>query len=207
MLIATVIAGVAKYRTITSFLKIFLLVLWAGLITTGFSEYYIYVLKRGNNSLVNNFFVLFETAFLLYAASLIFKSPAARFALLAAGITIGATWTFESYRDGMLNFNSYAYLAECACLLIIYVVVMYRAVLNTNTPLRSGIFWMSAGVVINAGCNIPFFCLFYYLQQYNITISQKLYLIIPVVASTQYLCCIVAFCLSKPPTQKISDGK
>ena len=198
LLLSAIVTGLARIRRLSSFFRIFIYALITGFLTTPISDYLHYTRKWANTGIVDNMFVILETGLLLYAASLALKSPAARLAIVAAGFVIAAIWVAESYQHTIYSFNTYSYLAECIMLLTAYVTVMYHEVLRSALTFRNAVFWLSLGVIINAGCNIPFFCLFRYLTHYNIPVARKLYLIVGLVSDIQYVCCIIAFAVYKP---------
>lgn len=150
-----------------------------------------------NNQWVMNAHLLVETVLLIVAAYLYFNNRAGRMMAICLLLVFALVVIIQLSQNGFALYWNYADVAACICLTALYSFLLYDFSLQRKTPWwASPEIFVCLGILIYAGCSVPYIALMHYLErEYPAANNMLFHLINDVLANFRYLLTAFAFWL------------
>lgn len=187
-------AAAPVIRTLTPFYRIIVLSVLLGFAALIGGIVLQLAASGAGNQWLFNFYIPAETAVLLYAGSLVFRSSGAKAVLCIAFALFFATWGWQVAQTGIGVFANKAAMLESVFLVALYLFILYRhTILHDGPVYRSPVFWICCGIILFFGCNIPYIGVIHFLEQKKPVLNNRLYNLIIVLQNVRYLFIGIAF--------------
>jgi len=150
-----------------------------------------------NNHWMYNIYIFLEGGMLISASMLFFQERSAKKIILAGLALFVLTFFFQMMRDGIWLFANNALIIEGVIIVLIYLVVLYRAVQDAAFHWKSSPeLWLCLALALYFGCNVPFMGMLHYLYAHYPEATKMLfYVITDVLGSVRYLLFAISFWL------------
>lgn len=150
-----------------------------------------------HNHWIYNLYMPIETGLLTWGGYEYFKSTREKFLVWIGYFIFLGILISEIIIKGLFVLSNHGYIAEGILMVVLYLSVIYMQLTSqNNTWKRSPEFWISLGIVLYFGGDIPYLSLMDYLQQYYPKINLYLYRFINIgLSNLRYLFLAIAFWL------------
>jgi hypothetical protein len=147
-----------------------------------------------SNGAQMNFYLLIETALILYAVAVFVRKKWAYYGVFFSYLIFLSFWLYEVITNYWWLAN---YSLSTANVLFLgwYLYVLYETSYHDGATLRNPIVWVSLAFVLESGV-IPYFIMFHFIHRYYDSVHKQLEMISIVFAWLRYVCFCTAFLLS-----------
>jgi len=151
-----------------------------------------------NNSMEYNIYILLECCLLLLAIIALIQQKGIRNILFISLCIFIGFWVCSISLTGMNAFAVYPFILSCILLTLGYLLLIIRMAKKVDNLLEQPIFWLSVGIVVYFGPDIPLFSMFNYFKAHGKEkLGSYLYTINDVLGILRYLLTIYGFYLCR----------
>jgi len=200
--ILALIIGLVLFKNLTRFYRILFLQVFIYVVAD------IIAVSVGENGLVFNVLMPFETALLLLAAQAYFNSSNSKLILsLLYLIFLASFFTDIYFRTGISVLATYASSVQGFLISGVYITILFFYFMKKKIKRFDISLSVSCiGLLIYFAPGAPYLSLIWYIQDFDPNLNEKLFIFIVVfLASIRYLCIAIAFYIAG--TRKPSPSK
>jgi len=184
-IVIAAVYGIRIWKNSTIFWRITILNVFLATITEVIG--YIYKQKHSNDVIPFNIYILIAMWLLVSAALLLINKKTASIITLIFSLINTYVWFYFINNNGINVFANWALVCSSVLIAAIYFITFIQLFSNNTLQIsKQPVFWLCVAIIIYYCANIPIFSMLNYLNEKNLALATKLYLINIVLGMVYY---------------------